>query len=62
MMFSSFTVSADNTEPHTEPQTEIITQIVEPNTETDNSIHMTIYCFGFLAGCLLAQAFSFWKW
>lgn len=57
-----FGASAISTEPQTEAQTETITQIVELNTETDNSIHMTIYCFGFLAGCLLAQAFSFWKW
>ena len=63
MMFS-LGVSADNTEPSTEPQTESITQAIEPNIEPDsnNSTHMTIYCFGFLAGCLLAQAFSFWKW
>ena len=57
MMFSSFTVSADNIEPQTEPQTERqtenITQIVELNTEdsNNNTPHMTFYCFGFLAGC-----------
>ena len=66
MMFS-LSVSADNTEPPTELPTESITQaIVEPTDiaqpDDDDSIHMIIYCFGFLSGCLLAQAFSFWKW
>ena len=61
-----FGVSATSTstELQTERQTENITQIVELNTEdsNNNTPHMTFYCFGFLAGCLLAQAFSFWKW
>lgn len=57
-------VSATSTEPQTETQTETIMQSIEPNLELDrnDSTHMSIYCFGFLAGCLLAQAFSFWKW